>query len=69
MSSKLQNIIDLLCIGRCYTLNELQEETHLSDRQVEATVAFLVNYGFAEMDKGNEVRITKVAEKLFTQTF
>ena len=41
----------------------------MSDRQIEATVAFLVNYGFAEMDKGNEVRITKVAEKLFTQTF
>jgi hypothetical protein len=68
LSSKLQNIIDLLCIGRCHTLDELQKETNLSDKQIEATVAFLVNYGFAEMNKGNDVRITRVAQKLFTQT-
>jgi hypothetical protein len=36
--------------------------------QIKATVAFLVNYGFAEMNKINDVRITRVAQKLFTQT-
>ena len=69
MSSKLQNIINLLCDGRCRSLHELQEETSLSKRQVEATVTFLLNYGFAEMNKGIGVRITKDSAKFFTQTF
>ena len=65
MSSKLQNIIDLLCNGKCHTIDEFQKETNLNERQIEAAVAFLVDYDFAEMNKGLEVRITGVAEKLF----
>ena len=66
---KVQNIINLLCDGRYHTLDELQEETVFSKMQIEATVAFLLNFGFAEMNKGIGVRITKDAKKFFTQTF
>ena len=69
MSQKLQHIINLLCDGRCRSINELREETNLSKRQIDATVAFLLTYGFAEMHKEIGVRITRDAEKLFTQKF
>jgi len=62
-------MINLLCDGRCHSLDELQKETSFSKKQIEATVSFLLNYGFAEMNKGIGVRITKDSEKFFTQTF
>jgi hypothetical protein len=58
----------MLCIGRCQTLDDLRKETHLSERQIEATVAFLVNYGFVETDKESGLKITETAKKLFTPT-
>jgi predicted transcriptional regulator len=69
LSYKLQKIIDLLCNGGCYTLDEIQKQANLSGRQIEAAVAFLVTYGFAEMDKRIGLRFTRDAEKLFTKTF
>jgi hypothetical protein len=59
----------LLCDGRCRSLDELQEVTNLSKRQIEAAVEFMLKFGFAEMKKGIEVRITRDAEKFFAQTF
>lgn len=67
LPSRLQNIIDVLSDGKCHTSDELQKATNLSERQIDAAVAFLVDYGFAEMNKRIEVRITRVAEKLFKQ--
>ena len=67
MSHKLQNIINLLCDGECHSLDELREETHLNERQIEATVAFLMKYGFVE-NKGIGVRATRSAKKLLIQT-
>ena len=68
LSFKLQNILNLLCDGRCHSLVELQTETYLSERQIKAAVTFLTDYGFAEMSKGIQVRISRAAEKLITQT-
>jgi predicted transcriptional regulator len=68
LSSRLQNIIDLLSDGKCHTFDELQKVTNLSERQIDAAIAFLVDYGFVEMNKRIEARITSVAEKLFKQT-
>ena len=68
LSSRLQNIVDLLSDGKCHTSDELQKVANLSERQIDAAVAFLVDYGFAEMNKKNEVRITRIAKKLFNQT-
>jgi hypothetical protein len=65
----LQNILNLLCDGRCHSLVELRTEADLSERQIKAAVAFLIDYGFAEMNKGIQVRISRAAEKLITQTF
>ena len=47
---------------------ELQIGAQLSENQTREIVAFLAEYGFVEMDQGNEkVRISNTAKELFAQ--
>ena len=69
LASKFEGILELLDDGRFHALDELQEGTELSENQTKTIVAFLAEYGFAEMNKGNDkVRISKAAKKLTAQT-
>ena len=69
LPSKLQNILELLDDGRLHGLDELQEKTELSEKQTRELVAFLTEYGFAEINHGNKnVRISQAAKKLLAQT-
>ena len=69
LPSKFEGILELLDDGRFHELAELQEETQLNKNQTRTIVEFLAEYGFAEMNKGNnKVRISKAAKKLLAQT-
>ena len=68
LSSKLQNILELLGDGRCHGLDELQEETGLSQKQIRTVVEFLTEYGFAEMSRDEKMKISMAAKKLCAQT-
>ncbi len=68
LSSKLKSIIDLLCNGKCHSQSELQNAAHLSEYQTKEVVAFLTEYGFAEMSNGNEkLELTNAARILFSK--
>jgi len=49
VATKLQGILELLGDGRFHGLDELQEETELSENETRAIVSFLAEYGFAEI--------------------
>jgi hypothetical protein len=69
LSSKLSGIIDLLCDGNCYSQSELQNVAQLDEYQARAVVAFLTEFGFAEVSSENtKLRITIVARKLFAKS-
>jgi hypothetical protein len=69
LSSKLSGIIDLLCDGNCYSQSELQNVAQLKEYQARAVIAFLIEFGFAEMRSENaKLRITNVARKLFAKS-
>ena len=65
----MQIFLQFLGDGRFHGLNELQQKTELNDKQTKQVVAFLTEFGFAEMSYGNEkVKISEAARKLFAQT-
>ena len=65
MSARLRSLLDILCDGKCHSLEELQTRAHLSQSQTRAAVTFLTEYGFAEMtDHNGKVRLTESAKEL-----
>ena len=65
----MQTFLELLGDGGFHGLNELLQKTELNDKEAKQVVAFLTEFGFAEMSYGNEkVRISKAARKLLAQT-
>jgi hypothetical protein len=59
----------LLCDGNCYSKSELQSVAQLEEYQARAVMAFLTDFGFAEMGNENaKLRITNVARKLFVKS-
>ncbi len=55
----------MLIDGKFHELEEMQMKTALSDEQMRAVVAFFAEYGFIQIDKGNDaVRIRKSARNL-----
>ena len=69
LSTRLQDILELLCDGNCHSLYELQVGAQLSESQTRTTVEFLTEYGFAEMtDNDQKVRISEIARKLLEKT-
>jgi hypothetical protein len=69
LSSKLQDILELLGDGKFHGLDELQVRTRLSEKQAREVVAFLTEYGFAEMNRQKtKIRVSKDAKRLLTET-
>ena len=69
MSTKLQNILELLSDGEFHRLEYLQMKTGLNEKQTKAAAKFLTEYGFIEKNNENEkIRISKAAKILLTQT-
>lgn len=61
--------MDLLCDGNCHSQPELQNAARLSEYQIREVVAFLTDYGFAEMTSGTEkLKLTIAAKKLFARS-
>jgi hypothetical protein len=55
----------LLCDGNCHSLFELQVRAQLNEVQAREAVEFLTEYGFAEIDRDEKVRISQTAKELF----
>jgi DNA-binding IclR family transcriptional regulator len=67
-SPKLESIIDLLCDGNCHSQSELQKTAQLNEHQTREVVAFLTEFGLAEIsDKNKKLKLTVAAKKLFTK--
>jgi uncharacterized membrane protein YukC len=61
--------MDLLCDGNCHSQSELQNVAQLKEYQARAVIAFLTEFGFAEMNNENaKLKITNVARKLFAKS-
>jgi DNA-binding IclR family transcriptional regulator len=68
-SPKLESIIDLLCDGNCHSQSELQKTAQLNEHQTREVVAFLTEYGFAEVSNGNEkLKLTNDTRRLFSKS-
>jgi DNA-binding IclR family transcriptional regulator len=67
LSSKLESILELFADGRYHGVEELIEESALSEEQAREILAFLIEYGFAEMnEKKEKARISRDAKGLFS---
>jgi DNA-binding IclR family transcriptional regulator len=57
----------LFADGRYHRVEEFMEKTELNEEHTREILAFLIEYGFAEMNEGNEkARISENAKKLFS---
>ena len=61
----MKNVLELLSDGGYHVLDELQEKTGLSQRQIRAIVEFLTEYGFTEMSEDEKMKISNEGKKLF----
>ena len=68
MVSKITLILEILGDRKWHQMDELRQETDLTEHQIKEVTTFLNQYGFLKIDHINEkVRITKSVQEFLIQ--
>jgi len=66
--SKITLILEILGDRKWHQMDELRQETDLTEHQIKEVTTFLNQYGFLKIDHINEkVRITKSVQEFLIQ--
>lgn len=67
--SKITNILEMLCDGKCHGLDELREKIRLTEFQVIEAIRFLSQYNFVKVSQDSDrIEVSKDVQEFFAQT-